>query len=136
MVCNHLSSWGKLIESQTHPINANCILLDLLPQLVLLHQLSSLEWAQTERQLRIVPRAVVASGLRTMPLDVSALRGEGFLEWKQGGCWAKLTRGSYTSWLGSCCACHLNKTESFLLPKDQVRFLSFCETELLTPSKG
>lgn len=124
-------SWLRVKPTQ---LMLNCILLYLPPQLVLLHQLSSLE-AQTERSTQNCPKSCCASGLVTSVAGCICTQRRGISGTEAGGLLAKLTRGSYTSWLGSCCACHLNKTESFLLPKDQVRFLSFCETELLTPSK-
>ena len=66
--------------------------------------------------------------------DASALRGEGFLEWKEGGCRQNWHGGPTPP--GLAVAVPLISTRLSFLPKDQVRFLSFCETELLTSSKG
>lgn len=70
----------------------NCILLYLLPQLVLLHQLSSLE-AQTEHSTQNCPKSLCAPGQVTIVAGCVCAQRRGVSGMEGRGLPVKLTRG-------------------------------------------
>ena len=106
IICRVGESWLRVKPTQ---LALNCILLYLLLQLVLLHQLSSLE-AQTELSTQNCPKSWCAPGQVTSIAGCICTQRRGVSGMEGAGLPAKLTWGPYTSWLGSCCASHFNKT--------------------------